>query len=107
MSSYLLLIIIGCSLVTWIPRITPFILTKKLSFSENFTKFLSYIPICILTALVFQSMLEVQSTGFPKLKTLEALASLPTFFVAIKTKDLMKTVITGVVTMALLRLFLG
>lgn len=89
------------------PRVLPFIVTKKLRFAPWLIKFLSYIPLCILTALVFQSMLEAQAHGFPKLKTLEAIASVPTLAVAIKTKDLMKTVVVGVVTMAILRLIMA
>jgi branched-subunit amino acid transport protein len=104
MNSYVWSIIVGCSVVTWLPRVIPFILTKKLQFPPNLIKFLAYIPICILTALVFQSMLEVQNNGFPKIKTLEAIASVPTFLVAVKTKDLMKTVIVGIITMAIFRL---
>lgn len=106
-SHYVLLTILGCSLVTWIPRIMPFLLSKKIDFPEWFTRFLSYIPICILTALLFQSILEVQATGFPELKTLEAISCIPTLLVAVRTKDLMKTVIVGIVTIAILRIFLG
>lgn len=105
--NYVLLTILGCSLVTWIPRIFPFLLSKRIDFPEWFTRFLSYIPICILTALLFQSILDVQAGGFPRVKTLEALSCIPTLFVAIRTKDLMKTVIVGIVTIALLRIFLG
>lgn len=103
-SSYVLLTIIGCSVVTWIPRVIPFVLSKKIEFPKPLLHFLSYIPICILTALLLQSVLEAQATGLPKLKLLEAAACLPTFLVAIRTKDLMKTVITGIITMAILRL---
>lgn len=107
MNKYVLFTIIGCAIVTWLPRIFPFVLSKKIDFPEWFLKFLSYIPICILTALLFQSILEVQENGFPQLKTLEALSCIPTFFVAIRTKDLMKTVLVGIVTIAILRILVG
>ncbi|MBO0472804.1 AzlD domain-containing protein [Enterococcus ureasiticus] len=106
-SNYVLLTILGCSIVTWIPRIFPFLISKRVDFPEWFLRFLSYIPICILTALLFQSILEVQATGFPKVKTLEALSCIPTLLVAIRTKDLMKTVVVGIITIAVLRIFLG
>lgn len=107
MNSYVLATILGSAIVTWLPRIFPFLLSKKIDFPKWFVDFLSYLPICILTALLFQSILEVQENGFPKIKTIEAISCLPTLFVAIRTKDLMKTVIVGVITTALLRLFLG
>jgi branched-subunit amino acid transport protein len=106
-ANYVLLTILGCSLVTWIPRIAPFLLTKRIDFPNWVMRFLSYIPICILTALLFQSILEIQEAGFPKLKTLEAISCIPTLLVAIRTKDLMKTVIIGIVTIAVLRIFFG
>lgn len=106
-NNYVLLTILGCSLVTWIPRIFPFLISRRVDFPDVVLRFLSYIPICILTALLFQGILEIQATGFPKVKMLEALSCVPTLLVAIRTKDLMKTVLVGVVTIALLRIFLG
>lgn len=106
-NTYIFLTILGCALVTWIPRVFPFFLSKRVDFPAWFTRFLSYIPICVLTALLFQSILKTQATGFPTIKTIEAISCIPTFLVAIRTKDLMKTVIVGVLTIALLRIFLG
>ena len=103
-TSYVLLTILGCSLVTWIPRIAPFVLSKKLDFPDWLLKFLSYLPICILTALLLQSVLIYKEGSFPTFKLLETVGCIPTLLVAIRTKDLMRTVITGIVTIALLRL---
>ena len=107
MTKYVFVTIIGCAVVTWIPRVFPFILTKKIEFPDWFLKFLSYIPICILTALLVQSILEVQENGFPQLKTLEAFACIPTLLVAIRTKDLMKTVLVGIISVAVLRILVN
>lgn len=103
-SKYILFSIVGCCLVTLIPRIVPFLISKHIDFPKKFLLFLSYVPICILTALLVQSILEVSEHGFPKIKMLEALSCIPTLLIAIKTKDLMKTVIVGMITMALLRM---
>ncbi|EOL43090.1 AzlD domain-containing protein [Enterococcus phoeniculicola] len=104
-TNYLFLVIAGSAVVTWIPRIVPFILSKKVDFPKWLMDFLSYIPICILTALLFQSILEVRTGKLPAIDLLSLVACLPTFLVAIRTKDLMRTVIVGMATMALLRLF--
>lgn len=104
LNSYILLTILGCSIVTWLPRIIPFALTKKVAFPKPLLDFLSYIPICILTALLLQSILVYKEGEFPKVEMLEAISCIPTLLVAIRTKDLMKTVIVGIVTIALLRL---
>lgn len=103
-SKYILVSIIGCCIVTWIPRIVPFLISKHIDFPKKILLFLSYVPICILTALLVQSILEVSEEGFPKVKTMEVFSSVPTLLIAIKTKNLMKTVIVGMITMAVLRM---
>ena len=103
MNNYLLLIA-GCCIVTWIPRVLPFIFAKKLEFPKKLQLFLSYLPICILAALLFQSLLAVQTGKMPVLKFQETLACIQTLIVGYYTKDLMKIVITGIITIAVIRL---
>lgn len=100
--SYLILIA-GCFVVTWIPRIIPFIFAKKLEFPPKLQLFLSYLPVCILGALLFQSILSVEPGKAPILKFHETLACIPTFIVGYYTKDLMKIVITGIISIAIIR----
>jgi len=96
------LIILGCAFVTWLPRVIPFILVKAMPIPNFMLRFLAYIPICILSALVYASLFEKTNT-FTTISVLNVLAFIPTFLVAIWTKSLSMTVIVGVVTMALLR----
>lgn len=100
------ILMLACGLVTWIPRIVPFLFSKKLVFPEFFTIFLSYLPLCILAALLVQNLLIFREGQFPLLKVKEAVACIPALLVGYYTKDLMKIVITGVIAMALLRFFL-
>ncbi len=106
MSSSFLLLLAGCCIVTWIPRILPFVFAKKLEFPEKLRLFLSYLPLCILAALFFQSLLVVPTGKAPVLKFEETLACIPTLIVGYYTKDLMKIVITGIITIAVIRLIL-
>ena len=101
-----LILMAGCFLVTWIPRILPFIFAKKLVFPAKLELFLSYLPICILAALFVQSILVVETGKMPTLKIQETVACIPTLLVGYYTKDLMKIVITGIITVALIRLVL-
>lgn len=103
-NSYYLLTLFGCALVTWIPRVLPFILTKAITLPANAEKFLSYLPMTILTALLFQSLLNFQTGQIPTLRFPEVLACVPALIVGIRTNDLMKIVLTGVLGIALLRL---
>lgn len=104
-NSYYLLILLGCTLVTWIPRILPFVLTKAITLPPILEKFLSYLPMTILTALLLQSLLNFQAGHFPTLRFPEIFACIPALIVGIRTNDLMKIVLTGVLGIALLRLF--
>lgn len=101
---YYLLTLFGCALVTWIPRVLPFVLTKAITLPPVLEKFLSYLPMTILTALLMQSLLNFQTGHFPTLRIPELLAYIPALIVGIRTKDLMKIVLTGVLGIALLRL---
>lgn len=97
-------IIAGCALVTWLPRIIPFILVKAMPIPNIIMRFLAYIPICILSALVYASLFDGSGT-ITTLNVLNTIAFVPTLCIAIWTKSLSKTVIVGVVTMAALRYF--
>lgn len=103
-NSYFLLTILGCALVTWIPRIIPFVLTKAVKLPVLVQSFLSYLPMTILTALLFQSLLTFRPGQFPELRFPEILACIPALIIGIRTNDLMKIVVTGVLSIALLRL---
>jgi branched-subunit amino acid transport protein len=103
--AYFWSLILGAGLVTWLPRIIPFALSKKIDFPEKLMRFLAYLPLCILTALLVQSVLEYHSGAFPTVKWLELLACLPALLIGLKTKNLIKIVLTGMITIALLRLF--
>ena len=101
---YYLLRLLGCAVVTWIPRVLPFVLTKAITLPPILEKFLSYLPMTILTALLMQSLLNFQTGHFPTLRFPEVFACIPALIVGIRTNDLMKIVLTGVLGIALLRL---
>lgn len=102
----MVLLILGCALVTWIPRILPFILVKNMNMPKIVLRWLAYIPVCILSALVIEGFF-VKEEAFVTVQWLNVMAFIPTLFVALLTKSLSKTVIAGVVTMAGLRLMVG
>jgi len=103
-SSYVLVAILLGFVVSWVPRVAPFILVKYKGLPEIVIRFLKYLPVSILFALTFSSLFDVEIGHLPQVKDLEALASLPTFYVTLKSKNLLYAVITGIVSMAILRL---
>ncbi|MCD5028964.1 AzlD domain-containing protein [Enterococcus asini] len=99
-------LVIGCAVVTWIPRVLPFAIANRLAFPQKLNQFLNYLPLCILTALLVQSLLVFREGQWPLVKIPELLACLPALVVGYYTKDLMKIVIVGILCIALLRIFL-
>ncbi|BCP62752.1 AzlD domain-containing protein [Streptococcus parasuis] len=100
----ILLIILASALVTWVPRVLPFVLTQNKSLSPKLVKFLSFLPITIIFALTLSSIMDEKVGSLPSILPVESLAILPTFFVVLKTKNILLAVLVGVVTTAALRL---
>ncbi|STY44955.1 Predicted membrane protein [Listeria grayi] len=76
-SLYTLLAVIGCGIVTWLPRVAPFMLVRKWDLPEVVMQYLSYVPLCILTALFIQGLLVDHPGHFPGIKLDNLLAALP------------------------------
>lgn len=101
----MILLMLGCAVVTWVPRVVPFILVRNVKLPDIVLRWLSYIPVCILSALVLESLFHVEES-YVTMDWLNLIAFIPTLFVAVWTKSLSKTVVVGVITMAVLRFFL-
>ena len=100
----ILLIILVAALVTWVPRVLPFVLTQHKSLPPKLVKLLSFLPITIIFALTLSSIMDEKIGSLPSFLLVESLAILPTFFVVLKTKNILLAVLVGVVTTAALRL---
>ncbi|MBC6309361.1 AzlD domain-containing protein [Listeria sp. FSL L7-1582] len=98
-----ILMLLGCSLVTAIPRMLPFLVMRNMQISEPVLKWLSYIPLCIFSALIIESFMTNGVQGF-QIHWLELVAVIATLIISLITRSLLWTVILGVVIMALLRL---
>ncbi|PKG25099.1 AzlD domain-containing protein [Niallia nealsonii] len=98
------LLLVGCTIVTLLPRILPFILVRNFTISKPIKKWLSYIPICIFTGLIVESLLAKTNSGLAINWTVLA-AAIPTCLIAIFTKSLLTTVLVGVFSMAIIRFF--
>ena len=55
------LMILGCAIVTFIPRLLPAILMGKINFNKKVEKFLDLIPYTALTALIVPGVLTVDN----------------------------------------------
>lgn len=104
MNTYVWTIILGGCLVTIIPRVLPITLLAKVTLNETLADFLTYLPISILSALIAAELLIVDNHIEFFENAIKLLATLPTLFIAIKKDNLLLTVLTGIITLALLRL---
>ncbi|HEM3576446.1 AzlD domain-containing protein [Streptococcus suis] len=100
----ILLIILAAALVTWVPRVLPFVLTQNKSLPSKLVKFLSFLPITIIFALTLSSIMDEKVGSLPSLLPVESLALIPTFLVVLRTKNILLAVVVGVLTTAALRL---
>ncbi|EKN64824.1 AzlD domain-containing protein [Schinkia azotoformans] len=98
----ILLIILGGAIVTFIPRVIPFIVIRNIGLPKIVVKWLSYIPICIFAALIVDSFI-IQDHSLLSIDWRVLTAIVPTLIIALWTKSLSVTVIVGIVSMATVR----
>ena len=60
-SKYILLVILLSALVTWIPRVLPFILVKYKGLPLMVERFLKYLPVSIIFALILSSVTNAKT----------------------------------------------
>ncbi|CKI47919.1 branched-chain amino acid transport protein [Streptococcus pneumoniae] len=103
-SKYLLLAVLFSGLVTWIPRMIPFILVKYKGLPAIVERFLKFLPVSIIFALILSSVVTGKVGSLPQIKWLDFLAVFPTAWIAFRYRNLVGTVLFGVVLIAILRL---
>ncbi|MET3558127.1 branched-subunit amino acid transport protein [Streptococcus rupicaprae] len=94
------------ALVTFVPRVLPFALLKKVQLSDKALRFLKYLPVSIIFALTFSNLFTYETGRLPHVLWQDVLVSLLLLWVALRYKNLLLTVGVGVVLMALLRFVL-
>ncbi len=70
------------------------------------TRWLSFVPISVMAALVGQEIFMHDGKISFISHNPELLAAIPTFLIAVKTRSLLATVITGILCMMVLRFFI-
>ena len=100
----ILIIIIGCALVTFVPRVLPLMILSQLELPTWLIRWLKNVPVAVMAALLAQELLLSNNQFSIMDNGLKILAAIPAFIIAILTKSLLGTVMTGVITMMILRL---
>ncbi|GEB35783.1 MULTISPECIES: AzlD domain-containing protein [Brevibacillus] len=97
------LIIAGCALVTFLPRVLPLMVLSRMQLPEWGVRWLHYVPISVMAALVGQELFLHEGKLAPLLTNVELMAAIPTFLVAIWTRSLLGTVVVGMASIMVLR----
>lgn len=98
------LTILGMALVTYIPRLLPVWVLSSKSLPPLIVKWLRYVPVAVLAAMLFPSLLVQEGHIDVGLDNLFLWAAVPTFLIAWKKRSLFGAVIVGMVVVAVARL---
>lgn len=99
----ILWIILGTSIVTFIPRVLPLVVLSRMDLPEWGLRWLNYVPISVMAALVGQELLVSDGQFVSFGDNLELWAAVPAFLVAIFTRSLLGTVVVGIAALMGLR----
>ena len=94
--------IFGVSLATLLPRILPIAVLSRVTFPPLLIRWLSYVAPAVLGALTALSVLAPEGSIDISFDNTFIWAFIPTFIIAIKTRSLFATLVTGIISMALL-----
>ena len=101
----IILAILLMALVTFLPRFLPLLFLSRRKLNPMFKIWLSYVPVAVLAALLGPALFlaEGRLTIHPSLNQY-FWAALPSFAVALLTKNMFLTVLMGMGAVAILRL---
>lgn len=98
--------ILGTAMVTFIPRVLPLMILSRFQLPEWATRWLSFVPISVMAALVGQEILMEGQDISISFHNIELIASIPALLIAVKTRSLLATVLAGIISLMVLRFFL-
>ena len=87
-------VILGMAVVTFLPRFLPMALLSRWTIPEKLRWGLEYIPVAILSAIVFPILLS-DGKGFPHVQWPFLIAAVPVFIFAWRVRSLWGSVILG------------
>ena len=96
-----LLLIFGMAVVTFVPRFLPMALLSRWTFPEKVKWGLEYIPVAVLSAIVFP-ILFFDRKGILGIQPQFLLAAIPVFVFAWKVRSIWGSVILGMLVYWLL-----
>ncbi|CCO23532.1 AzlD domain-containing protein [Maridesulfovibrio hydrothermalis] len=102
----ILMTLVGMMAVTYIPRMLPALALSSRDLPPVMIKWLSYVPTAVLSALLMPSLLAPEGAIDLGFDNLYLWVAIPTFAVAMLTRNFFGTVATGMGLVATARFFL-
>lgn len=102
----ILILIIGVALATYITRVTMLVGLSGRSLPSWLLAFLRYIPVAILAALLTPSVFAPEGKIIFSLTNPYLLAAIPTVIIAYYGKNLMLTILAGILFMVVINFIL-
>ncbi len=103
MNTELLLTIIGCALVTAIPRVFPLMYLSVESLPKTALQWLSFVPVAVMAALLFPDVLVKNNELYISFDNTYLLAAIPSLVLAWYSKSFFGTIACAMLTVAALR----
>ncbi len=97
--------LVGMTLVTAIPRILPLVALSSRNLPPLLGRWLGYIPAAVLSAMLLPALLTQDDRIRLDFDNLFFWCAIPTLIVAWRTRSIFGTVITGMMMVALGRLY--
>lgn len=92
--------IIGCSLVTLIPRVVPVMYLQAEKLPPLLRHWLSFVPVSVMAALLSSQIFFYNDSFNPTLSNLYLAAALPSLLVAWKTRSFFGTILFAMLLVA-------
>jgi len=100
------LIILGMAVATYLTRVTLLVFGKRVNFPPLFLRSLRYIPIAMLSAIIFPAVLAPQGAIYISAKNPYLLAALATVVAVRLTKNSVVGIVVGMGLILLLRIWM-
>lgn len=107
METKVYLLILGMGLSNYIPRMVPMVVLSKLEIPKVILTWLEFVPAAVLAAILAPTLLIPDNNVINiSLHNNYLIAAIPSLLVANKTKSLVWTLLTGMVSMALVQILI-
>ncbi len=100
---YIWLTIVLMGIVTYLPRVIPLLLLTNYKLPKWFELWLKFVPTTIFGALIFSEIFVRENSLNLNLNNISLLASVVVFIIALKTKSLAITILSGMILFWLLQ----